>query len=342
MPPPPPLLRTRREPPAQAVDGALDDAELVAARSAFTQGRRQAVRALFLRTGDDWDRRGHRVNVLAQEPYAAARARDWLLAEPDSAGATVLLALALVHRALRGKEDPEAARTACRAAADLAPRDPTPWFGLLLLERALGTGDGMRRLFTEVRARHPDHHHAHHLMTARLAERRPDRGADPDHEVYDFAGESAARAPADSPLALLPVVAHAERYRVLAVAGRVPADPTASGHWCEESAGHLLRAGFDWWLEWEPEDHPRRHVDLNFLAHALSAAGRHAEAAALFQHIDRHITPAPWSYPDHAPHAAFRAARVRAFGTLSATVWKDALHDAGTCSEDGQERITEP
>ncbi|MGW1795886.1 hypothetical protein ACWCQN_07770 [Streptomyces sp. NPDC001984] len=319
MPSPPPLLHQRRERPARTVhrapDHALDDAELITARTALTQGRRQAARALLLRTGDDWDRRGHRITVLAREPYAAAWARDWLLAEPGSDGAAALLALALVRRALRAKEDPGTARAACEDVAALAPADPTPWLGLLLLERALGTGDGMQRIFAEIRARHPDHHHAHHVMTARLAEHRPERGADRDHEVYAFADRSAASAPADSPLALLPVVAHAERYRVLADAGLTPADPPASGHWSQATAGLLLRAAFDWWLEWEPEDHPRRHVDLNHLAHAMSCAGRHAEAAALFPRIGPHLTPAPWRYPDHDPCAAFRTARARALGT---------------------------
>lgn len=52
-------------------------------------------------------------------------------------------------------------------------------------------------------------------MTALLAESNPASGHDPLHEVYDFAAWAAELAPADSPLAVLPVVAHAERYRVL-------------------------------------------------------------------------------------------------------------------------------
>ncbi len=108
-PPPPPLGRGRRR-AAQAFDDALDDAELVAVRAALAQGRWQSARSLLVHTGDDWDRRGHRVTVLAKEPYCAAWAREWLLAEPDSADASVLLAHALVHRVLRGKEKPGRAR----------------------------------------------------------------------------------------------------------------------------------------------------------------------------------------------------------------------------------------
>ncbi|MFI1164191.1 hypothetical protein ACH4UM_11345 [Streptomyces sp. NPDC020801] len=315
MPPPPPPLGRGRKRAAQVFDAALDDTELVGARSSLAQGRWQAVRSLLVHTGDDWDRRGHRVTVLAQEPYTAAWARDWLLAEPESADACVLLGVSLVERALRGKEKPGPAREACRAAAALAPADPTPWLGLLLLERTLGGEEDVVRLFDEIRHRHPDHHHAHHLMVARLAERRADTGPDPLHEVYDFADWAAEQAPADSPLAILPVVAHAERYRVLAAGGHAPAEPVTSGHWVGRRARQVMKAAFDWWLEWGQEGHPRRLADLNFLAHAKHCEGRGAEAAALFHRIGDHPTPAPWSYPDRDPCTAFRTARATALGT---------------------------
>ncbi|MFF9409299.1 hypothetical protein ACF1B0_27840 [Streptomyces anandii] len=315
MPPPPPPLGRGRRRAAHTFDAALDDDELVAARAALAQGRWQAVRSLLVRTGDDPDRRGHRVTVLAQEPHTAAWTRDWLLAEPESPDASVLLGVSLVERALRGKEKPDPAREACRAAAGLAPADPTPWLGLLLLERTLGAEEEVVRLFDEVRHRHPDHHHAHHLMTARLAERRAAAGPDPLHEVYDFANWAAEQAPADSPLAILPVVAHAERYRALALAGHASADPYSSGHWADRRARQVMKAAFDWWLEWGQEGHPRRLVDLNYLAHAKYCEGRGAEAAALFHRIGDHPTPAPWSYPDRDPHTAFRTARAGALGT---------------------------
>ncbi|MEV5959306.1 hypothetical protein AB0M11_37160 [Streptomyces sp. NPDC051987] len=291
-------------------DDALGDAELISARAALAQGRWQSARSLLLHTGEDWDRRGHRVTVLAREPYAVAWAREWLLAEPGSPGAAVLYALTLVRRALRGKEDPERAREACAGAAALAPADPTPWLGLLLVARHLGTDEDTRRAFGEVRRRHPEHHHAHHLMVARIAETET-RETD---ELCAFADRAAAEAPADSPLAVLPVVAYTERHRVLATTGQAPADPAAAGHWTEPAAQRALGAAFDWWLEWGSEEHPRRPVDLNHLAHATFGAGRYAEAAALLQRIGRHATVAPWSYPDRDPCEAFRAARERVLG----------------------------
>ncbi|MFG2122332.1 hypothetical protein [Streptomyces sp. NPDC048710] len=340
MPPLPPLLGARRAPTDQsgdtapddsgalagapasedaaagAFDDALGDAELLAARAALAQGRWQVARSLLLHTGDDWDRRGHRATVLAAEPYAAAWCHEWLLAEPGCADAATLYALALVQRTLRGKEDADRAREACRTAAALAPADPTPWLGLLLLARTRGPEHEVLRTFAELRERHPEHHHGHHLLVARLAE-RPQGGRAESHEVYDLAELAAAEAPADSPLAVLPVVAYAERYRVLAATGPAPGDPVGSGHWSGPRARRILRAAFDWWLEWEHDDHPRRHTDLNHLAFAMSCAGRPAEAAALFQRIGRHATRAPWSYPHRDAWQAFRTARSRALGRPS-------------------------
>ncbi|AYV26930.1 hypothetical protein OHU17_27895 [Streptomyces goshikiensis] len=312
-PPPPPLPRARKR-DAQLFDSALCDTELVDVRSQFTQGRWSKARALLVATADDWDRRGHRVVALAETPAATAWSREWLLAEPDSVDAATLLACATVFGALRGKGAPEAAEDACRRAAALLPADPTPWLGLLLLSRAFGSEEEFSRHFDQVRARHREHHHAHHLMVAKLAERAPAAGHDPLHEVYDFAAWAAEESPADSPLAVLPVIAHAERYRVLA-ATHGHTFESAGQHWSGRRARQVLRSAFDWWLEWEREDHPRNRVDLNFLAHAKLCEGRPAEAAALFHRIGRHATRAPWSYPDLDPHKAFLAARNAALGS---------------------------
>ncbi|MER5555603.1 hypothetical protein ABT001_28690 [Streptomyces sp. NPDC002793] len=316
-PPPPPLGRARRKGgrPDHAFDPALDDSELIDARGQFIQGRWTRARALLVATGRDWDRRGHRVLSLAAVPSATGWADDWLLAEPDSSDARTLLACATVIRAQRPEAtaaDGDRAREACRAAVESDPADPTPWLGLMMLARTHGTHGAAARHFEEIRARHPEHHHAHHLMTAVLAEAHPE--SDPLHEVYDFAAWAAEQAPADSPLAVLPVVAHAERYRVLAAAGAVSDEPAASGHWSGRRARQVMKAAFDWWLEWEREDHPRHRADLNFLAHAKTCEGRPAEAAAIFHRIGPHATEAPWSYAGRDPYPAFLAARTRAIG----------------------------
>ncbi|MFF4739098.1 hypothetical protein ACFY2W_24890 [Streptomyces sp. NPDC001262] len=329
MTPPPPLGRSRHK-DGPTFDPALDDTRLAAVRDDLARGRWDATRKLLACTGEDWDRRGHRLVVLAEGAASAAWARDWQLAEPDSPDAAALLACAAVFRAVRGQDGPDEARTLCLAAARMAPRDPTPWLCLLILARRTGTDDERVRAFDQVRARHRDHHHAHHLMAACLAEHQQGDRDDPLHEVYDFASWAAEQAPADSPLAVLPVVAHAERFRVLARAGVEPADPARSGHWTTRRARQVMKAAFDWWLEWDVDDdaddaadaadtapavtHPRRKVDLNYLAHAKLHEGRPAEAAALLTRIGPHATRAPWSYPDRDPGQAFQAARRAVLG----------------------------
>ncbi len=312
-PPPPPLGRSRNK-DGFGYDPALDDTALVSVRDALAQGRWGDVRTLLAETGDDWDRRGHRLIVLATEPTSAGWAEDWRLAEPDSSDAAALHACAKVFRALRGKEDPVVARELCRAAARMAPADPSPWLALLILARRTGTDEERLQIFDQVRGRHREHHHAHFLMTACLAERQQGDRDDPFHEVYDFASWAAEQAPADSPLCVLPVVAHAERFRVLAAVGIEPRDPAYSRHWGSRRARQVMKSAFDWWLEWGTEEHPRRMVDLNFLAHAKYYEGRPGEAAALFNRIGRHATEEPWSYPDRDPGEAFRAVRSAATG----------------------------
>ncbi len=312
----PPPFGVSRHKDGLVLDPALDDAELAAARDALARGRWTDVRTLLTDTGDDWDRRGHRLVVLAENPVSAGWAREWQLAEPDSQDAVTLLAFAAVFRAIRGKESPERARELCLEAAKMTPADPSPWLGTLILARRTGTDDERARAFDQVRARHRDHHHAHHLMVACLAEHQKGYTDDPLHEVYDFASWAAEQAPADSPLAVLPVVAHAERYRVLVHAGVEPDDPAASGHWTTRRARQVMKAAFDWWLEWDGEDHhPRRKIDLNYLAHAKFNEGRMPEAAAIITRIGPHVTQAPWSYPDRDPRKAFRVARDTALGS---------------------------
>ena len=298
-------------------DPALDDEPLVRARDAMALGRWGEARTLLIETGDDWDLRAHRLTVLAEAAAKAGWARDWMDTEPDSADAATLHAFATVTLACQGKADVPTAQKACLAAAEMVPADPSPWLGMLILARHSGTDAERMRAFDQVRGRHRWHHHAHHLMAACLAERQKGDGDDPFHEVYEFAEWAMEDGPPGSPLAVLPVVAHTERFRVLAEAGLEPKDPSRSEHWTSWRARQVLNAGFSWWLEHDGRDHPRLRVDLNYLAHAKFHEGRMAEAAVLFTAIGPYATPHPWSYVGRDPRRAFRAARATAAGVGS-------------------------
>ncbi|WP_328911945.1 MULTISPECIES: hypothetical protein [unclassified Streptomyces] len=314
MTPPPPPFRFTRGKDDVAFDPALGDEELIAARAALTQGRWAEVRALLARTGDDWDSRGHRLVVLGEGKSAAAWAEEWRMAEPESADAQALAAAAAVFRAVAGKQNPDAAREVCLRAARMTPADPTPWLNMLILARRTGTDDEQVRAFDQVRGRHRGHHHAHHLMTQCLAERQKTDGDDPFHEVYEFAEWAAGEAGQGSPLTALPLVALVERYRALAAAGAMPADPARLPYWTSPRARSSLRAAFDWWLDWDGRSHPRLALDLNYLAFAKYHSGDTVAAAALFNRIGANATRAPWSYHDRDPKKSFRTARNYALG----------------------------
>ncbi|HEY3479725.1 MAG TPA: hypothetical protein VGL02_12580 [Streptomyces sp.] len=314
MTPPPPPFRFTRGKDEVAFDPAFGDEELVAARAALSQGRWTETRELLARTGDNWDRRGHRLVVLAEGKSTAAWAGEWLLAEPESTDATALAACAAVFRAVNGKQSAESARELCLRAARLTPRDPSPWLGLLILARRTGTDDEQVRAFDQVRGRHRGHHHAHHLMTQCLSERQKTDGDDPFHEVFEFTEWAADEAEPGSPLAVLPLVALIERYRVLAGADVLPGDPTGQPYWASPRARQSVRNAFDWWLEWDGRDHSRLLLDLNYLAFGKFHAGETVEAAALFNRIGTQATWAPWSYPSRDPKKAYRAARNYALG----------------------------
>jgi hypothetical protein len=314
MTPPPPPFRFTRGKDEVAFDPALGDEELVAARAALTQGRWADVRTLLAHTGDDWDRRGHRLVVLGEGKSTLAWAQEWLLAEPESADAAALHALAAVFRASAGKQSPESAREACLRAARTTPHDPTPWLGLLILARGTGSDDEQVRAFDQVRGRHRGHHHAHYLMTKCLAERQKTDGDDPFHEVYEFAEWAAGEAGGGSPLSMLPLVALVERYRTLAAARALPTDPSRLPYWTSPRARSSIRTGFDWWLDWDGRSHPRLALDLNYLAFAKLHSGDTVAAAALFNRIGPLVTRTPWSYYDRDPKKSFRAARNYALG----------------------------
>jgi hypothetical protein len=308
-PPPPPFRFTRGKKEQVAFDTALGDRELMAARTSLAQGRWAHVRALLARTGDDWDLRGHRLAVLGEGRSTAAWAEEWRLAEPESADAAALAAAAAVFRAAIGKQSPESARELCLRAARMWPSDPSPWLGMLLLARLTGTDDEQVRAFDQARGRHRGHHHAHYLMVQCLAERQNTDGADPFHEVYEFAEWAAGEADRGSPLTALPLIALVERYRSLAAHGAMPDDPARLPYWTSRRARTSVQAGNEWWRGWDGRDHPRLAIDLNYLAFGTFHGGDTVAAAGLFNRIGPLATRAPWSYPDRDPDKTFRAAR---------------------------------
>jgi len=253
----------------------------------------QPVAELLRDTGRDWDRRWHRMSVLAGELPPAVCER-WTAEQPGDGDALTLRACVLSARASAegrvGADQWAAARSAeqtCLRAAEACPEDPTPWLALLDLmhSHAVPVRDVVP-VWTEAVTRAPWHRGAYHLLLRRMSPRGHGSVAD----MLDFARQAAARAPYGSPLALLPVAA-----RVELVAHRQRQMPLgADGHWNEPRAVAEIEAALTRWFHTVAAPHAEAVADLNLLAFALVRTHRPADATLVFRRIGRHMTPHPW------------------------------------------------
>ncbi|MCW8380736.1 hypothetical protein [Streptomyces justiciae] len=159
------------------------------------------VERLLRETGDDWDRRSHRVGVLAHA--APSLARHWRERRPHDPDALVLAAWAELAA------DPWQALALSRAAAQARPEDPTPWVGALAAVRLLGRPSAeVLPVWAEIRARDPWHREAHLQALGYLSpEEQGSHSA-----LRDFLDDITALMPPDAPAACLPLTAAVRQY----------------------------------------------------------------------------------------------------------------------------------
>ncbi|MER5184252.1 hypothetical protein ABT009_38975 [Streptomyces sp. NPDC002896] len=248
------------------------------------------VAELLRATGRDWDRRVHRISVLALAlpPVVSER---WAADQPGDGDALVLRACVSAARAAaEGWGAARQAEEACLRAADACPEDPTPWLALLSLMYAFAVpvADAVP-VWREAVARDPWNRTAHHRLVGYLSP----RGHGTVLDMMDFAAHTASRAPHGSPLALLPVAARAElvAHRL----GQQSLDAVAAGrHWNEPRAAEELDAAMKGWFHTPTPPHAEALADLNLLAFALIRMQRTAEAGPVFRRIGRRMTRHPW------------------------------------------------
>ena len=292
----------------------LDDEALHRTLTQVRPGRRQhgpgtdhalwpPAARLLRATGPDWDRRAHRVAVLAAA-LPPATADRWCADRPRDPDA--LAVRAHRHAITTGRTSPAAAERSCREAAEAWPEDPTPWLALLSIRCAFGAADRhVRPIWQEAVTRDPGSHAAHHEYLRHLSPRRHGSLA----AMNDFARGRAAR----PPLAALPLVARIEQFAWSAQRGN-------SG-----VLGARLR-----WQEAEREladaitgvfpagaSHAAAVADLNVLAFVLTRTGRTAEAAPVFRRLGGHMTGYPWDLLPY-PADAYAYWREQAYGSARA------------------------
>ncbi|MGR3933929.1 hypothetical protein [Streptomyces sp. BRA346] len=250
----------------------------------------EPVADLLRASGRDWDRRAHRVRVLAQHLPGAVSQR-WAADRPGDGDALVLRAFVEAIRApAEGHTAVRRAEQTCLRAAGACPEDPVPWLALLSLmySCAVPVEDAVP-VWTEAVHRAPWHRTAYHRLLRYLSPRG--RGTVPD--MMDFARQAAARAPRGSPVALLPVAA-----RIELTAHRQGESPLAAlgagRNWNEPRAGQEIDAALTGWFHAAEASHAEVVTDLNILAFALTRAHLPEPAAPVFQRIGRHMTRHPW------------------------------------------------
>jgi hypothetical protein len=301
-------------------DPAFDDLDLAEARDEFAQGRWEPARDLLEDTRRNWDRRAHRIKVLAETASASAWVERWQSLDPHNPDAVTLRAQIETIRLVRTRtqvRDPGTNKTArdveelCRRAASLSPKDPVPWISLITLARAQGVPrDELWARWHAMRERDPWSRDGHHQTLIYLFGAWHGSHA----EMYDFAYWLAGEAPDGSPLAVLPLVAHAESYRSHSADKRTAVRAGLDMMWTEDQVGlDLDRIMGAWFLRHERE-HAQAKADLNYLAHALIYADRHADARPVLTKIGAHVTRLPWAYTGE-PEASFTYWRQRLLGT---------------------------
>jgi len=267
----------------------------------------EPVAVLLHETGADWDRRAHRVSVLART-LSASLVDTWATRRPEDQDALTVRAYFHAVRAT----NPAAVRyavTECEEAASADPDDPTPWTALLsLIRRNRMSPSFAWPVWDEVVKRDPWNRTAHYEMLRCLS---PGTSGSPAFEMKDFADQRAAVSPLGSPLAVLPLAARAEHYaHRLATVGRDA--PVLSGHWYGRVVTRETDTALEGWFHTTARPHAQAVADLNILAFALTMTQRAGEAEAVFRRLGRQMTPFPWNtIADPLGTFMFWAARAR-------------------------------
>ncbi|MFF8032857.1 MULTISPECIES: hypothetical protein [unclassified Streptomyces] len=278
---------------------ALDDAELsrVLGRLSKRNGSGKAadvtlVVNLLEETGDDWDRRSHRVSVLAEATADAGIAAAWLDREPQNADALVFHSWTALARGLRDGhlEDAGQLVSQCHRAAGLRPEDPLPWVVLLGAARIERYGQHeVNAIWREATGRDRWHREAYLQMLAYLS---PEEGGS-SAAVLDFVDVVRTRIPANAPCAAVELTAGVRQYQGLLAQGGVRA-MTAGQLWEGGQIAAALEQAAALWAKPGFFQHAGAPADLNVLAYALCAAGRAADAHSVFQTLEGMVTPWPW------------------------------------------------
>ncbi|WP_280672637.1 hypothetical protein [Kitasatospora sp. MAP12-44] len=293
-----PLFGNRRS-PTPRLKPELDDKELGRVRkqldtspiSSMREIQADQIERILRAAGTDWDRRSHRISVLADKAADSNLSRFWLLRNPKNADALLFQAWVDLVRARQAGAATDAQVTAerCYRAAELRQEDPTPWVVLLGLMRVQRRSQ--REVFAvwqEVVDRDRSHREAHLQMLGYLS---PEESGS-NSQVLDFLDSVRSQGLWQSPVAALELTAEFVRYRRAASGGGV-GELLADKIWHQARATAVLDHAV---ANWKPGvlRHAAALADLNLLAYVLVQAKRSADAAEIFGQLGGTVTAWPW------------------------------------------------
>lgn len=313
------------------------DGDLRIALQELRAGRWVSMRDLLAATVNRalWTQR---TQVLAAAAAGTDLVAAWRAEEPHSVAALVMQARVAVERALRAHRDGHArtqelwqqAVETCRIASSAAEDDPVPWVCLLALaqldawqqwpEHRASPPESMLPaapwgLLAQADKRDPYNREAYHRMLQFLYARPTAAGR--LTEAVNFVHWAVASAPTGSPLHVLPLYLHVERYRRT---GKREGE-VLNLHWVGSDATREARRAFYEWFDHVSASESSL-LDLSYLAHGLWGALQFREAAWVFQALGPYYAPLPWLYrgPDPRDTAAamelFSQARARCLAAL--------------------------
>lgn len=260
----------------------------------------------------DWDRRAHRLSVLADRTANTHLPKAWVTRAPKNADALLLQArVDFVHGHRNGAlADPQSTVSLCHRVAELAPDDPAPWVTLLGVLRLLRRpSQEVFPVWEEVMARDNWNREAFLHMTAYLSAEE----CGSHMQLLDFMDTARSRMPADAPAIGSELTSVVRRQHKAAASGShdLAGSLMVREQWAHPPVSTLLERTHQDWSTPGFLHHAAALADLNLLAYALVQAGRLPAAAEVFQLIGTTVTAWPWRL-DGEPLGQFTHWRDRA------------------------------
>lgn len=242
--------------------------------------------------GQDWDRKAHRLSVLAS---AAGRALPGIFRRHHPRDQGALLLHAWSELAQAGTHGPSVdlsdARETCRLAAELVPADPTPWVvHLATLRREQRPHRELSAIWQEVMARDPWNREAYFQVLGYLS---PDECGSAV-QLLDLLDSVRGRMPADAPTIGLELTAIVRGHQRAMASGGLEAI-SSGDYWRRHEVTPVLDQAAQDWPHPGFLGHAAALADLNVLAYALVKSGRMTEAATALRATTGVVVPWPWN-----------------------------------------------